>query len=195
MKKQPKQKRSLLMVESILEASTQLLSVTPLKFMTTNKVADVAGVSIGSLYEYFPNKNSIVLALMDNRMQKQLDEFYSTLEKHNSMEALIETILDMIEHDYLKQKKLLHELFSLAPENGRTEVLFLNRIKAQKALEKFMIEKMGKSQEWAELKSFIAVNAVLGTVETYIFVDEAKITHADFRKEMAVLMRAVLEMS
>ncbi|MGZ3692452.1 MAG: TetR/AcrR family transcriptional regulator, partial [Pseudobdellovibrio sp.] len=69
MKKQPKQERSQAIVESILEAATRVLSISKLSQMTTNKLADVAGVSIGSLYDYFPNKNDIVVTLMDKRMQ------------------------------------------------------------------------------------------------------------------------------
>jgi len=195
LKKQPKQKRSQVMVEAILEASTRVLSKTTLKEMTTNKVADLAGVSIGSLYEYFPNKNEIVLALMDNRMQKILGEFNQTLHSHNDIEGLIVTVLDFLEEEYLLKKNLLRQIFTLAPEAGRMEAMYMGRIQAQKALEKFLTEKMKKDADWAEKKSFLVVNAVLGIVEMYIFVDETKLTHDDFKKELTKMMRDVLELS
>ncbi|MCC2678606.1 MAG: transcriptional regulator [Pseudobdellovibrio sp.] len=194
MKKQPKQKRSQVMVEAILEASTRVLSKTSIKEMTTNKVADLAGVSIGSLYEYFPNKNEIVVALMDNRMEKILGEFNQTLQSHHDIEGLIVTVLDFLEEEYLLKKNLLRQIFTLAPEAGRMEALYLGRIKAQKALEKFLTEKMKKDADWAEKKSFLAVNAVLGIVEMYIFVDEMKLTHEEFKKEVTKLMRNILEL-
>jgi AcrR family transcriptional regulator len=190
LKKQPKQKRSQDLVDAILEASTRVLSLNPLKELTTNKVADLAGVSIGSLYEYFPNKDSIVVAIMDKRMQKILDEFNDALAAQDTLNGMIETVMDLVENEYLVKKKLLREVFTLAPEHGRMEAMYVARIKAQKSLERFLVDKIGKDPVWAEKKSFLAVNAVLGVVEMYIFVDETKVTHEDFKSEMTSLMKA-----
>lgn len=58
-RKQPIQERSKLMVEDILEAASVVLLEKGLEAFNTNRVAEVAGVSIGSLYQYFPNKESL----------------------------------------------------------------------------------------------------------------------------------------
>ena len=63
LRKKPKQKRSKLMVNNILEASIRILKQHPYQQFTTNRVAEAAGISIGSLYQYFPNKQSILLEL------------------------------------------------------------------------------------------------------------------------------------
>ena len=63
LRKKPKQKRSKLMVDNILEASIRVLKHHPHQQFTTNRVAEAAGISIGSLYQYFPNKQSILLEL------------------------------------------------------------------------------------------------------------------------------------
>ena len=63
LRKKPKQIRSKLMFDSILEASTRVLEEVSFKKFTTNKVAEAAGISIGSLYQYFPNKQSILIEL------------------------------------------------------------------------------------------------------------------------------------
>ena len=63
LRKKPKQKRSKLMVNNILEASIRVLKQHPYQQFTTNRVAEAAGISIGSLYQYFPNKQSILLEL------------------------------------------------------------------------------------------------------------------------------------
>lgn len=62
-RKVPRQKRACLTVEAILDACAQLLAVTPYAGLTTNHVSERAGVSIGTLYEYFPSRESIVAAL------------------------------------------------------------------------------------------------------------------------------------
>jgi AcrR family transcriptional regulator len=63
-RKMPGQARSQETVSVILEASARILESDGLRGFNTNAIAARAGVSIGSLYQYFPNKDSIVLALI-----------------------------------------------------------------------------------------------------------------------------------
>ena len=63
MRKMPRQTRSKTTVESILTASAHILGRRGWDGFTTNEVAEVAGVSIGSLYQYFPNKLALLEAI------------------------------------------------------------------------------------------------------------------------------------
>ena len=65
-RKIPRQARSQETVSVILEASARILESDGLRGFNTNAIATKAGVSIGSLYQYFPNKDTIVLALISN---------------------------------------------------------------------------------------------------------------------------------
>jgi AcrR family transcriptional regulator len=71
-RKEPKQARSMQLIEDVLEAAVRVLSREGTRRFTTARVADVAGVSIGSLYQYFPNKESILFRL-------QVEEWQSTV--------------------------------------------------------------------------------------------------------------------
>ncbi len=62
-RKQPQQARSSELVASILEAAVQVLASEGAQRFTTARVAERAGVSIGSLYQYFPNKAAILFRL------------------------------------------------------------------------------------------------------------------------------------
>jgi len=73
MKKMPKQGRSNATVDAILEASTQLLISKGYHAVTTNGIAEKAGVSIGSVYEYFPGKEAI-FAEVRRREERRLFE-------------------------------------------------------------------------------------------------------------------------
>lgn len=70
-RKQPKQARSAALVAAILEAATQVLSEEGVARFTSARVAEKAGVSVGSIYQYFPNKASILFRL-------QVDEWMQT---------------------------------------------------------------------------------------------------------------------
>jgi AcrR family transcriptional regulator len=75
MRKSPRQQRSRAMVDAIIEAATRVLGHRGWADFTTNEVAVVAGVSVGSLYQYFPNK----LALAEAIRQRHLDVVLAAL--------------------------------------------------------------------------------------------------------------------
>jgi AcrR family transcriptional regulator len=77
-RKLPKQARSGATVEAILEAAAQVFESRGYAAGTTNRIAERAGVSIGSLYQYFPNKDAILVALV----HRHLAEGTAALEPH-----------------------------------------------------------------------------------------------------------------
>ncbi len=77
-RKQPQQARSADLVAAILEAATQVLASEGAQRFTTARVAEKAGVSVGSLYQYFPNKASILFRLQSEEW-KQTTDMLSTI--------------------------------------------------------------------------------------------------------------------
>ena len=73
-KKRPKQARSRMTVGSILEAAVQLLSQDDVDRLSTNRIAERAGVAVASLYQYFPNKEAILGALFEKELQEESEE-------------------------------------------------------------------------------------------------------------------------
>lgn len=71
-RKRPKQKRSKMTVDAILTATTRILIEGGYDKLNTNYVAQVAGVSVGTLYQYFPNKESLVLAVFEEHAEEML---------------------------------------------------------------------------------------------------------------------------
>lgn len=66
----PTQRRSRETVAVILEAAARILAQEGADALTTNHIAEVAGVSVGSLYRYFPDRDSLVAALVDDRLAR-----------------------------------------------------------------------------------------------------------------------------
>ncbi len=69
-RRRPRQARSRATYDSILEAAVQVLARDGAAGLTTNRVAQRAGVSIGTLYQYFPDKAAIVLAAAQRELAK-----------------------------------------------------------------------------------------------------------------------------
>ena len=76
-RKRPVQARSTASVDAILEATTQVLLSVGKERLTTTKVALRAGVSVGTLYQYFPNKS----ALLQGALIRHLDEVTEAIER------------------------------------------------------------------------------------------------------------------
>lgn len=64
-RKLPRQARSRALVDAILDAAAHILATQGREALNTNMVAEKAGVSIGSLYQYFPNREAIIAAVAD----------------------------------------------------------------------------------------------------------------------------------
>jgi AcrR family transcriptional regulator len=78
-RKAPRQRRSRQLVEDLLEAAIRVLSHEGAQRFTTARVAETAGVSVGSLYQYFPNKEAILFRLQTDEWKRTGDLLHSIL--------------------------------------------------------------------------------------------------------------------
>jgi AcrR family transcriptional regulator len=93
LRKKPTQSRSAKTVEAILEGAARILEARGLEGYTTNEVAARAGVSIGSLYQYFPSKDAITLALVEREsaiLIQELNAAFLIEDRQKSLRAMIE---------------------------------------------------------------------------------------------------------
>ena len=81
--KSPVQARSTASVDAILEATIQVLLSDGKERLTTTKVALRAGVSVGTLYQYFPNKSSLLQAVLRRHMDKVTDAIEVVCKEQN----------------------------------------------------------------------------------------------------------------
>jgi AcrR family transcriptional regulator len=96
-RKQPRQARAADMVELILEAATRVLGKESLDGFNTNRVAEVAGISIGSLYQYFPNKSALVATLIERAQARLSEALEQAMAAHRgeSLETTLAALVDI----------------------------------------------------------------------------------------------------
>lgn len=117
----PRQYRSRQTVEAVLAAVPIVLKQQGVRSLTTNRIAEVAGVSIGSLYQYFPDKQSVFNALH----QRHVEDVRHVL-KHNTAactpSSFSEFVVNLVEElvDIHSIDTELHQLIS-ASINERPE--------------------------------------------------------------------------
>jgi len=117
-RKQPKQQRAILLVETILEAAAHILENGTEPF-TTNHIAQKAGVSIGSLYQYFPGADAIMAALIEKHVADEraaARNVIATISTRNTdvMRDLIEAYVGA----HANAPRLSAQLHALAPAFG-----------------------------------------------------------------------------
>jgi len=102
-RKKPSQPRLINTYEAILEASAQVFTGLGYVRTTTNRIAERAGVSIGSLYQYFPNKDAILVALLERHMGTGPEILSGKIRPEMTLKEImtvaIETAIEVNERD------------------------------------------------------------------------------------------------
>ncbi|HEY1947285.1 MAG TPA: TetR/AcrR family transcriptional regulator [Bryobacteraceae bacterium] len=135
-RKLPVQARSAASVDAILEAAIQVLLQVGKERLTTTKVALRAGVSVGTLYQYFPNKS----ALLKAALKRHLDEVAEAIElicheqKGHSLEQMATTLITAFLEAKMRDAKTSIALYSVSSDVDGATVVREMGIKSNKAI-------------------------------------------------------------
>ncbi|MFD4750294.1 TetR/AcrR family transcriptional regulator [Streptomyces rubiginosohelvolus] len=123
-RKRPRQQRSRETVTAILESAAQLFERDGYERTTTNHVADRAGVSIGTLYQYFPNKDSLLYAIGEEHVVGLAEDMGRAFAEAGASDLpLRETVADVVRvfaHAHLQRPALHRILYDRSPRPGDT---------------------------------------------------------------------------
>lgn len=123
MRKQPGQARSRATVDAIIKAGARVLADNGRAGFTTNKVADAAGVSIGSLYQYFPNKLSLIEAIRKQHLDDVLEVLAQATNGTKGRTRVAESLVQGLIAAHSTQPALHRVLLDEAPRyDGSTPI-------------------------------------------------------------------------
>ncbi len=121
MRKQPRQARSRASVAAIVEAGAQVLGRGGWAAFNTNLVAEVAGVSIGTVYQYFPNKAVLVDAIRRRHYEAVLRAVRATGDETRSLRSRIEELVEGLASAHAGAPALHRALLDEAPHESVDE--------------------------------------------------------------------------
>jgi AcrR family transcriptional regulator len=113
-RKRPVQARSETTVAALFEASIQVLLAVGYRKFTTTRVAERAGVSVGTLYQYFPNRQALITAVIE----RYLHELTSTVDRHcaalrgQTLDTMVKGLVDAViaaKWAHIEVSRALHE--------------------------------------------------------------------------------------
>jgi AcrR family transcriptional regulator len=126
-RREPRQLRARRTVEAVLDAVTRVLKREGIAGVTTNRIAKVAGVSIGSVYQYFPNKQAIFVALRERHVDNMASLVETRLTENATaplrdlIRGLMEAMIEAHAVDPALFDLLLRQLPSGPKEEGNFE--------------------------------------------------------------------------
>lgn len=122
-RKQATQERSRATVDALVEATARILVKEGFDKASTNRIAETAGVSVGSLYQYFPSKESLVVAVIERHQQELMQVVSDVLAEVATlpMEKAVRKLVAAAVAAHRVDPKLHRVLAEQLPRTGRLE--------------------------------------------------------------------------
>ena len=122
-RKKPRQERSQATVDAILDATARVLCSTGYDRASTNRIALAAGVSVGSLYQYFPSKEALVAALAERHTEQMTSLVKRKLHEVSTMpvDVAVRTMIRSMFDAHAVDPRLHKVLIEQVPRVGKLE--------------------------------------------------------------------------
>lgn len=184
-RKTPVQDRAKATYNAILQAAAQILDADGQATFTSNHIAARAGVSIGSLYQYFPNKQAILLAIAENE-EKQLPqrpdlERQSEAQSKSSLRLGLRAYINMLPKNPKARKAAL---MTVLRERGPIEVARLTDERFAQA---------GAFAELSQTERFVLSRAIVGVVQSAVQEERTDIASLEFENTLVRLARSFVK--
>ncbi|MDB5970054.1 MAG: TetR family transcriptional regulator [Hydrocarboniphaga sp.] len=169
-RKAPQQKRSQMTVQSILQATMELAEAEGFLSLGTRRIAERAGISPGSLYQYFPTVEAILLTIYEETASRVTKKFRAKML--SIMEAPMETVgqktLELLLKEYEANQLILHQMvierpqLMMTPGAASLERLFGAGVRL------YFSQFSGLNERDVERVSFFLDIVVIGSLRSYL---------------------------
>lgn len=188
-RKEPKQSRSKSTVEAIFGAVTHILNKDGVVHLTTNKIAEVAGVSVGSLYQYFKNKESIFEGIILRLTEENLQSMEQILNESKNLK--VRDVITLIVQNHFTALQKMEKVATVVLEYAPKVLPAAHFKRADERTINFLLQTVQKNQVKIkpanpELAFFICVQAVRSVMVMSFLNREAQ--------ERQIIMDELIEM-
>lgn len=164
-RKQPQQARSTELVAAILQAAIQVLAKEGATRFTTARVAEKAGVSVGSLYQYFPNKAAILFRLQSDEWLQTTGMLQRILENHDELPLeRLRTLVHAFIRSECEEAQMRGALSDAAPLYRDAPEALEVRATGKRIFATFMVELLPGANEGVREQACDLILATLSSV-------------------------------
>jgi len=192
LRKSPSQARSAWTVDMILRAAAQVLEARGEDALTTKTVAERAGVSIGTLYQYFPNRDAILMALAEGEVQRIRERMRALFDRHpDYKEDPDRVMVRSLIRSYAARRGARRLFTLLVTMTGKT---------GGSSLRKEIVEFLG--QAWSrsdaaggptmnKVYAYAMVNAVIGVLQAAALENSPVLKEPDLEEALCQIIAAL----
>jgi AcrR family transcriptional regulator len=133
----PLQARATVTVQAISEATIQVLLSAGADRLTTTRVAEHAGVSVGTLYQYYPNKQSLLFTIFEDHLAKVSEAVEAACEqaRRKTMSEMIQHVVEAFVDAKMNRADISVALYKVAPDIGGPALVKQAGQRLRKAIE------------------------------------------------------------
>jgi AcrR family transcriptional regulator len=193
-RKSPVQARSTASVEAILKATIQVLLKVGKENLTTTRVAARAGVSVGTLYQYFPNKSALLRAAL----QRHMDEIGAVLQTvcreqtGSSLDKMATALVTAFLDAKMKDAKSSVALYSVSSDVDGARISREMSLKANRAIAAMLASAKDKLTTDPELVASMLQATMAGVSRRLLESASPELDYQRLRDELVFLVRAYL---
>lgn len=187
LRKAPKQSRSRSVVEAVLEAAAELLPhQEDDDQLTLNDIAARAGVGVGSLYDYFADRGSVLSGLAAKITEDNLVAFEELLERtrHEPVEVAIRAVVDLMFDTYLGNVRIPRAVLRVAHRVGLMPTIAESQNAFAMALAASLRQRDDVRRDDVDVVAYMVTNMAMGVVHTSIWSENEPFTHHQLREQL-----------
>jgi len=193
-RKTPIQTRSTVTVDTIAEATIQvLLSVGPDQ-LTTTRVAERAGVSVGTLYQYFPNKHSLLFSVLQQHLNHVAEAVEGACRQNHGQRVatMVESVVQAFVDAKMQRADISTALYAVA--TGREETALVKNAgkRMRVALASMLATASDAHFDDLPSTSFLVFSAMGGVLKTVLEGGAPPRTVRSLRRQLVLLFRGYL---
>lgn len=178
LRKRPRQSRSRSVVEAILIAAVEGVTRGESEdSLTVQQVAERAGIGIGSLYDYFRDRQSLMAGMAAKVTEDNLVAFEALLARTTTM-ALRESVELVVDHafaTYAKDPRFPRAVLRIAHNIGLMPTLAASQTAFARALADMLRQRSDVRVTDVDTSAYVLTNAIMGVMHTLVWSDEPAI--------------------
>jgi AcrR family transcriptional regulator len=167
-RKAPRQQRAVETRARILEAAAVVFTEHGYSAGTTNRIAERAGMSVGSLYQYFPNKDAILVELVEAHIAEGAEVLAPILERAQAGELTIEQLVGEVVHAFVVLHVRERRLHQVLWEESPRPPSVLQDLHALEDLSFDLVEQILRQAERPPADPELAARIAVTTVESLV---------------------------
>jgi AcrR family transcriptional regulator len=193
-RKLPVQARSIRTIDTIFEATIQVLLALGLGELTTTKVAERAGVSVGTLYQYFPNKQALLSAVLRRHLLEivQAIEEACLMNRGTKLVMMTRKLVDAYLNAKLIRPDVSKALYAVALEIEASSVVEAMTQRVQAAVRRALATVSDRRIEPSDTVSIVLTTSLIGPVQAFLLANRSKAEFGKLRQHLHLLATSYL---